>query len=101
MDPKMKRRTFIAAGTATALGVVGSVTRRQSETASTASTAPLSTSSLSTALSMPERVLGGTSVSVPILGLGGGWTNPAFETRRRGKCRGADPTGYRVGDSLL
>ena len=76
MDSKMRRRAFLAAGTATALGVVGSVTRRQADTASTASTEPLSTTAPSPPFPMPERMLGGTGVRVPILGLGGAGQTP-------------------------
>ena len=81
MNPKIRRRTFLAAGTAAALGVVGRITQHRSASESTASTAALSTDSLSTdasstPLSMPERVLGRTGVSVPILGLGGAGQTP-------------------------
>ena len=75
MGLKIRRRIFLAAGTATVLGVLGNITQRQAATESTASTTS-PTTSLSTTLSMPERLLGATGVSVPILGLGGAGQTP-------------------------
>ena len=76
MSSKIRRRTFLAAATAAALGVVSSVTQRQSASESTAETAAASPAALSPPLSMPERLLGATGVSVPILGLGGAGQTP-------------------------
>lgn len=67
MNPKITRRIFMAAGTVLTSSVIGRHLRRS------VSASNLSSSALAP---MPERVLGNTGVSVPLMGLGGAGQTP-------------------------
>lgn len=66
---KPKRRTFLATGLAVAGGILGQATWRQRSSQS-------SLAAKGTVQSLPEQILGGTGVQVPILGLGGAGQTP-------------------------
>lgn len=75
MNNKTTRRNFLIAGTAAAATVIGSkaVTHQENQ---------VSLSSSTPTQPMPERVLGNTGVSLPILGLGGAGRTPVSNSRR-------------------
>lgn len=77
---KKTRRTFLATGLTTALGLIGcSTVRKQPVPSSLALSEPVSDLSVASSdlpIAMPLRQLGRTNVQLPILGLGGAGRTP-------------------------
>lgn len=77
MSEKTNRRTFLLTGMAVAGGIVGSAAWKQNQpSASQPQSGSTIAMSVSRTTTMPERMLGNTGVSVPILGLGGAGKTP-------------------------
>lgn len=77
MSEKTNRRTFLLTGMAVAGGIVGSAAWKQNQpSASQVQSGSTIAISVSRTTTMPERMLGSTGVSVPILGLGGAGKTP-------------------------
>ncbi|MEQ8999358.1 MAG: aldo/keto reductase [Coleofasciculus sp. B1-GNL1-01] len=77
MSEKTNRRTFLLTGMAVAGGIVGSAAwKKHQSSASQQQSAETLAMSVSGTTTMPERMLGDTGVSVPILGLGGAGKTP-------------------------
>ncbi|HEY9710973.1 MAG TPA: aldo/keto reductase [Oculatellaceae cyanobacterium] len=76
MTTKTTRRTFLATSVAVAGGIIGGAALKQNLTSASKAQPPASTNQPPSTATMPERVLGKTSVSVPIFGLGGAGQTP-------------------------
>lgn len=77
MSEKTNRRTFLLTGMAVAGGIVGSAAWKQNQPSASQQQSRSTTAlSVSRTTKMPERMLGNTGVSVPILGLGGAGKTP-------------------------
>jgi aryl-alcohol dehydrogenase-like predicted oxidoreductase len=76
MTRKTTRRTFLTTSIGVAGGIIGGAALTQNLTSASKEQPPVTTNQPPSKAVMPERVLGNTGVTVPILGLGGAGQTP-------------------------
>ncbi|MGK7910952.1 MAG: aldo/keto reductase [Synechococcus sp.] len=93
-DRRRTRRKFLATSLTTALGAFGYSKLRGKRTASSANS---NLPAVPDSLAMPERILGGTGIQMPILGLGGAGRTPLSDRNREAEAREQIEAALEVG----